>query len=133
MPDAARPEIGWRAPSFAVQDINDGQKVVWSSDHSQPTIFNFWASWCRAEMPYFQEAYERYGDQVQFMMVNTGDDPIAMERYLQEKSYTFPVWIDKGRAADDYRVIVLPETYVVNTEGIIVDKQMGAMSRGRFF
>lgn len=134
--EEARPEIGWKAPVFAVQAYPSGEERRWSPDGTRPTVINFWASWCgpcRAEMPYFQEAYERYGDQVEFLMVNTRDEPLGMERYLRESAFTFPVWLDRDGAAASYQVIALPETYVVNTKGTIVETHVGAMSRERLF
>lgn len=42
----------------------------------KPTVVNFWATWCPyclREMEAFQSMYERYGDRVNFVMLNVAD------------------------------------------------------------
>ncbi|MEX1337825.1 TlpA family protein disulfide reductase [Hydrogenibacillus schlegelii] len=51
---------------------------------------NFWESWCppcRAEMPYLQKAYEEYGQDVVFVMVNPmTSDTLRMRRRSWRRS-----------------------------------------------
>ncbi len=103
----------------------------------KPSFINIWASWCppcKVEMPHIQEAYEKYGDRVNFLMVNLTetDDLDKMKDYLSTEGYTFPVLLDeKGEVADRYGVISIPVTYAVDDKGVIIHKQMGAMTRGQ--
>ena len=69
------------APDFTVTDA-DGNAVKLSDFRGKGVVLNFWASWCgpcKSEMPHFQTAYEQYGDEVHFLMVNMstafGDSP----------------------------------------------------------
>ena len=83
-------------------------------------------------MPHIQEAYEKYGDRVNFLMVNLTetDDLDKMKEYLSTEGYTFPVLLDeKGEVADRYGVMSIPVTYAVDDKGVIIHKQMGAMTR----
>mgnify|MGYP002512586036 CR=1 FL=1 len=59
------------AKDFTVYDI-DGNPVKLSDFRGRPIVLNFWASdcyYCVQEMPDFQNAYEKYGDEVVFLMV----------------------------------------------------------------
>ena len=100
----------------------------------KPTLINFWASWCppcKKEMPDIQKAYEKYGDEVNFFMVDLtfNDDIDAMNEYIEENQFTFPVLLDKtGDVMMDYQVMVIPTTYFVDANHVISHKVMGPMT-----
>lgn len=59
----------------------------------RPVLVNLWATWCgpcREEMPRLQAAYERFGDRVAFVGVDTQDDPQAAGEFLDEVGLTWP-------------------------------------------
>ena len=64
-----------KAPDFTV--LNQKENEVHFDDlKGKPIILNFWASWCgpcQSEMPDFEEAYEKYGNDIDFMMINMTD------------------------------------------------------------
>ena len=67
----SNPPISGTAPDFAVLNAS-GKQVELSDYFGKPIVVNLWATWCppcKAELPYFDNAYNRYG-QVQFLMVN---------------------------------------------------------------
>lgn len=133
-----QPQKGLRAPNFKLKTL-DGKTVELAKSGGKPSFINIWASWCppcKVEMPHIQEAYEKYGDRVNFLMVNltVSDDVNQMKEYLSSEGYTFPVLLDEnGEVADLYGVLSIPMTYAVDGQGIIVHKQMGAMSREQIF
>ena len=136
--DVEQPQKGFRAPNFELKTL-DGKTVELAKNGGKPSFINIWASWCppcKMEMPFIQEAYEKYGDRVNFLMVNLTetDDLDKMKDYLSSKGYTFPVLLDeKGEVADHYGVVSIPVTYAVDDKGVIIHKHMGAMSRGQIF
>ena len=84
-------------------------------------VINFFASWCppcKAEMPYFQEAYEEYGDDIIFVMVNvTGwEESFSDGRlYIESQGYTFPVYYDLDNEAPRfYEFDSVPRTVFVD-------------------
>ena len=112
---------------FVVVDEN-GEERTLQSFLGKPIILNFWASWCppcKAELPDFQDAYEKYGTQVEFVMVNLTDgkretEDIAKD-YMNTNGYTLPVYFDINQdAANAYSIYSIPTTYFINKDGEMV-------------
>lgn len=128
-----KPEKGFAAPDFELNTLS-GERVRLYENNGKPTLVNFWASWCppcKVEMPHLQAAYEEYGDEINFLMVDLAfnDDLDAMTKYIEENGYTFPIPLDEtGDVATEYQAIAIPTTFIVDEEGIIVHHVQGAMT-----
>ena len=115
------------APDFTVYDA-DGNAVKLSDFYGKPMIINFWASWCgpcRMEMPEFQSAYDEYGDEINFVIVNMTDGQRetveSASGFIADSGYTFPVYYDTDMdAASTYGVYSLPTTYFADSDGNLV-------------
>lgn len=124
------------APDFTVQDASDGLYSL-SDFRGKPVILNFWSSRCgpcKQEMPHFQQAWEEYGDEIEFMMVNLTDgfnDTFASAwRMIEEQGYTFPVYFDTEMdAATAYHINAMPVTFFIDAEGKIVSQHMGMLTQ----
>lgn len=122
------------APDFTVEN-SEGEMISLSSLEGKPVVLNFWASWCppcKSEMPDFQKAYETYGENIQFVMVNLTDGSRETkemaEEYIDEQGYTFPVYYDVNmEAAYAYYVNAVPATYFINGEGKIMAAGRGML------
>ena len=80
-----------------------------------------------------QEAYEEYGDRVQFVMVNMTDggrETIATaEKYIADQGYTFPVYYDTTlEAAYLYGASSIPLTMFIDADGYVLGGYRGAIS-----
>lgn len=123
------------APNFTVYDM-EGNEVNLTDFFGKPIIINFWASWCgpcKMEMPDFNEAYETYKDEIEFLMVNMTDgsrETIEVaSSFIAESGYTFPVYYDTDySAAITYSVSSLPTSYFLNAEGELVTYARGAIN-----
>ena len=116
------------APDFTFYN-NQQEKVKLSDYRGKAVILNFWASWCppcKREMPDFQEAYDKYGQQVEFLMVNLTDGQRetvdSANKFISDSGYTFPVYYDNDmEGAYTYDLRSVPRTVVIDADGNIVN------------
>lgn len=112
------------AIDFNVQ--NDQGKNTYLSDFKdgKPIILNFWSSQCGPcveEMPDFQRLYDDYKDEVHFVFVDSigalGETKEMGKAFIQTQGYTFPVYYDVNRNAQEaYSVYSFPTTYLINQD-----------------
>ena len=126
------------APDITVYDADGNPVSLWQLQ-GKPVVLNFWASWCgpcKMEMPDFEAAYQNYGDQVHFMIVNLTDGSRetleTAQAYLAEQGYTFPAYFDTdGNAAMTYNTNAIPTTYFIDADGFAVAWAQGALDAER--
>lgn len=124
-----------KAPDFTVYDA-EGNPVRLSDFLGRPVIVNFWASWCgpcKSEMPEFQAAYEKYGDEIAFLMVNMTDGSQetvqTASAYIDGTGYTFPIYFDSdSNAAITYGVRSIPTTFFIDSFGNGIAWASGAIN-----
>lgn len=132
--EAAQSTTKAEYPEYADIEIFDtkGNAVRLSDLEGKPMIINFWATWCGYclyEMPYFEEAYKKYGDEIQFLMVNANDDFSDAREFIDEKDYTFPCYYDLEYSAYmTYGLSSLPRTVAIDAEGNMLYNRAGLIS-----
>ena len=97
----------------------------------QVSVVNFWASWCVPcvqEHPVLVALQERTG--VRVYGVNYKDQAAAARRFLGRYGNPYAaVGVDgNGRAAIEWGVYGMPETFIVNGEGRIAYKHVGPIT-----
>ncbi|MEF3331196.1 MULTISPECIES: TlpA family protein disulfide reductase [Oceanobacillus] len=125
-------EIGDKAPDFTLETL-DGETLQLSDFQGERVMINFWATWCppcKQEMPDMERFYQ--GHDPIILSVNLTDEEMSTEKvgqFIQELELTFPVLLDKeGEVSNLYRIQPIPVTYMVDAEGIIQFKSIGALS-----
>ncbi|MCL2882768.1 MAG: TlpA family protein disulfide reductase [Coriobacteriia bacterium] len=120
-------------PDFTLTSAN-GAPLTLSGFRGLPTIINFWASWCapcRAELDSFQKMYDRYGNDVNFIMLNVGgqgDTVASVQKFCKDNGYTFPLYFDEGGDATTlFGVTGIPETVFLDAYGRSYGKVIGSM------
>lgn len=120
-------------PEFTLPPL-EGREVGLSSDdlRGEVSIVNVWASWCapcRAEMPLLVELAET--GRAPIYGINYKDDPQAAARFLAELGDPYTrIGADRsGRVGIDWGVYGLPETFVIDAQGRIAHKHVGAFDR----
>ncbi len=131
--------IGKPAPEISLPELaglknSDGQPIPGISTESlagKVSVVNIWASWCapcRAEHPFIMELAR--DDRIQVVGLNYKDQNANALRFLAQLGNPFSVvGVDqRGSAAIDWGVYGIPETFIVDAEGIIRFKQIGPLS-----
>ena len=118
------------APAFSLTTLDTGHTITLASLMGAPVVVNFWSTWCqpcKIEHPYLLDAARQYkGQGVVFLGVLYGDDPSAARRFSEENGAAFPTMLDdEGRMATDYGVTGVPETFVIDGNGQIVERVVG--------
>lgn len=125
--------IGDSAPRFTLSDL-DGKPVSLADYTGRPVVLRFIltdCSYCRADSPFFNRIYARYGTQGLGMLYieSMGIDPSVLEAFARELAVTFPVLRDSGgEVAAAYRVKALPQTVVLDPEHDIAAAILGGVS-----
>lgn len=131
--DVTEPDMS--APDFTFYDYSGSPRKL-SEFEGKPVVLNFWASWCgpcKSEMPEFEDAYQTYGEQVQFLMMNLTDgyqETVESARgYIVTRGYTFPVFYDTDMDGSiAYNVTGVPVTYFIDAERNLTAWASGAIS-----
>lgn len=127
--------IGNIAPSFTLKDL-DGNEVSLGDYKGKKILLNFWASWCppcRAEMPDMESFYQNYKDKgyvvIAVNAASTEKNSQDAPAFVKKNDLTFPVLVDeKGSINARYNVMSLPTSYFIDSDGVIRNKVIGAMS-----
>ena len=126
------PLIDKPAPAFTLSRLDNPQQSVTPQDlRGQVWLLNVWASWCVAcldEHPVLVEfsksgALPIYG-------LNYKDSPDAARAWLNKHGNPYSVSIvdADGRVGIDYGVYGVPETFLIDKDGVIRFKQIGPVT-----
>ncbi len=126
------PLIAKPAPPFALT-LFDGEHLSLDGLRGKVVVVNFWASWCfpacYEEAPVLEEAWRLYKNKdVVIVGVNVQDTEKAAKEFMDRFQFTFPNGPDPGgKISIDYGVYGIPETFVLDKEGRIAYKHVGAV------
>lgn len=127
---------GQRYIPFSLKDLKG--KTINTKDLEGKVLFiNFWATWCvpcKTEMPSMQAIYEKlnkkYPNKFKMLAVNidTADVPEVVQLFALDLKLKFPILLDtSGKIKDKYKTTGVPETFLVDKDGIIKKIFIGAI------
>jgi peroxiredoxin len=128
-----RVEVGSKMPDYRLTDAHTGDSLTLRGRyHGSVTLVNIWATWCvpcRTEMPAMQRAYEALKDKgFHIAAVSIDEDADdAVNQFTESLGLTFDILHDRSTNIQKvYQTTGVPESFLVNREGIIVRRVIGA-------
>lgn len=126
------PLIGKPAPAFALTRLDDPAQTVRRDDMlGKVWMLNVWASWCvacREEQPLMVEFARQkllpiYG-------LDYKDERPAAMKWLSSfgNPYDVSLFDQEGRVGIDFGVYGVPETFIIDRQGVIRFKQIGPVT-----
>ena len=114
---------GQQLPEFKMT-TQDGNLIASSEFYDKPMLVVEWASWCpdcQKQLPIVQQMYEKYGEQIHFVLLNMSEPgretKEKADQYIKSQKYTFPYYYDVGQsAADLLQVKTIPSMYLVTKQ-----------------
>jgi cytochrome c biogenesis protein CcmG, thiol:disulfide interchange protein DsbE len=128
----ASPLLGKPAPQFSLPNLTDSAHPVRSAElKGRWYLFNVWGTWCgecRAEHETLLSV--RRAGVVPLIGLDWKDDARQARDWLAQLGNPYEsVAVDaSGRVAIDWGVYGAPETFLVNPQGIVVYKHVGALT-----
>lgn len=130
--DVPSPLIDKPAPHFSLPLLHEPEKKFTPEDmKGQVWLLNVWASWCTTclqEHPLFVQLSRN--NIVPIIGMDYKDKPEDGKLWLLRNGNPFKVVVSdsEGRIAIDYGVYGVPETYLIDKEGIIRYKHIGTVT-----
>jgi len=122
------PKIGEKAPDFTLTDSD--RTVSLAQLRGRPVLLNFWATWCPPcieEMPSLVQLQKKVGDKVTILAVSEDADEKAYKQFIRDHNIALLTVRDPKNSANVlYGTFKFPETYVIDKDGVIRRKFIGA-------
>ncbi len=137
-------QIGKTAADFQVEALEGSawlpktqdEKIFLRDLRGRLVVLNFWASWCvscREEARELETFWQRVREQgVIVMGVAIQDTPEAARDFAKNHGKSYPIAIDSsGKTSLDYGVSGVPETFIIDKDGLIRHKETGPVTAER--
>lgn len=127
--------VGAEVPVWSGELLDGG--TFDTRDSAPVTLINLWATWCppcRAEMPFLEQLHREFGPRG-LRVVGISSDARsareAVERFVADGQLSFAIALDPlGSSLDQFGVLGLPATFVVDSEGVVRLIRRGPVDAG---
>jgi peroxiredoxin len=126
----SRFEKGAPAPNFTLPGL-DGKMVSLTDYKGKVVLLNIWATWCPPcveEMPSMEKLHIELKDEgFEILAVSIDESGAeAVLPFMKKHKLSFPALTDpKGAVKKLYRIIGVPESFIIDKDGIIVEEIIG--------
>lgn len=124
-------QVGGAAPDFTLPDL-DGDDVRFSDFRGKVILLNFWTTrclFCRRQTPSMEILYQKFkGRDFELLAISLDRRGASVVGpFVRDYKLTFPVLLDsKGEVGNIYGVRGIPVAFIIDKEGLIVEKVVGA-------
>ncbi len=121
---------GVPAPDFTLPGL-DGQMVSLADYRGKVVLLNIWATWCPPcveEMPSMEELYQKLkAEGLEILAVSMDiSGAQAVRPFMEKYKLNFPALTDtEGAVKSLYQTTGVPESFIIDKDGIIVEKIIG--------
>ncbi|MDR0730159.1 MAG: TlpA family protein disulfide reductase [Treponema sp.] len=130
--EGSGPVVGKRAPDVTLS-APDGRTAKLSDYRGKPVVLHFWATWCGPcvrELPLIAELGARNSADLTVLAVNCAETDQEVASFLAGMKLTLNVMMDRDfLVSKTYNVDAIPQTYLIDSEGIIKSIRVGAYTR----
>ena len=120
------------APNYQAVTL-DGESVSLTDYKGKVILVNLWATWCdpcRDEMPLLEDLSQKF-PQTDFEVIGVSIDEVGYEKKIQQildsGEISYSIWLDPSNKFQfKFRTIGVPESFLINSEGMIVHQWKGA-------
>ncbi len=114
---------------FAMKDL-DGNTVSSADWRGKVVLVNFWATWCppcREEIPALIKLQAKYQGKLQIIGLSDDTGPVqSVKNFARENKMNYPIAIATPELEAKFGgVMGLPTSFLVDTEGRVVQKHIG--------
>lgn len=125
-------DIGDRLSDFRV-DCADGGEFRLSEYRGKVVVINLWATWCTPcvrELPSFDRLQREHPEEVAVLALHVQPVTTDVQEWLSAYSYEIPFAVDGDGSLGSLlnASTVLPQTVIVDPDGLVAYNQSGALS-----
>ena len=122
--------------------VENGSEVKLSDNKGKVILLNFWATWCapcRKELPGLTQISNELKDKnFKMIGVSVDENQQTLEKFLNSNNLSYTILHDQTDVVTKYmnatggRDNVIPQTYIINKKGKIVEVIIGTKSKSEF-
>jgi len=121
--------VGGKAPDFTIQDSD--RRVALHDYKGKAVLLNFWATYCAPcveEMPSLVQFQKQMGSKITVVAVSEDGDAEKYHAFLKQYKIDFLTVRDATQDSKTlYQTTGIPETFVIDGNGVIRRKFIGAI------
>ena len=125
------------APDFTLKAVQDGKDYSLSQYRGKVVLLNFFTFFCgpcREEMPHLSQMdLEFRGQGFQTLGIALASTPEQLKQLISQLGLKYPVLIGNDGVSKAYgNIELVPMTFIIDRQGNIVQKILGARSKAEF-
>lgn len=127
------PEVGTPTPGFRAMDMDRNPVDLENIDRPTWLVFNAtWCSACRAEVPDIKAVNAERGDEFELVSVWVNESRDTVADFVERLDLNYTHVIDSSmEIAGTYRTMGVPSHYFIDSDGILQDIYVGALSEAQ--
>ena len=120
-------EVGEQVPDFEFYDAKGNRHTI-SEFRGKAVYINFFTTWCTYcfyELPDMEDVYDKYSDDVVFIMIDLAEGPELGLQYADDYDVTIPIYYVDDWGIDGLSIDAVPLSIVIDGNGVVYGNQLG--------